>query len=45
MDGETAVRTGEAYVSGALTALEEGARMQLFYELLAEVVESVGLRA
>jgi hypothetical protein len=45
MDGERAVRTGEAYVSGALTALEEGPRMQLFYELLAEVVESVGLRA
>jgi hypothetical protein len=45
MDSETTVRTGEAYVSGALTALEEGARMRLFYELLAEVVESVGLRA
>jgi hypothetical protein len=45
MDGERAVRTGEAYVSGALTALEEGARMRLFYELLAEVIESVGLRA
>jgi hypothetical protein len=45
MDGETTVRIGEAYVSGALTTLEEGARMRLFYELLAEVVESVGLRA
>jgi len=45
MDVERAVRTGEAYVSGALTALDEGARMRLFYELLAEVVESVGLRA
>ncbi|HEV8228749.1 MAG TPA: hypothetical protein VGQ86_02235 [Candidatus Limnocylindria bacterium] len=45
MDGDTTVRTGEAYVSGALTALEEGARMRLFYELLAEVVETVGLRA
>jgi hypothetical protein len=45
MDGETAVSIGEAYVSGALTALEEGARMRLFYELLAEVVESAGLRA
>jgi hypothetical protein len=45
MDGETTVRIGEAYVSGALTALEEGARMRLFYELLAEVVESAGLRA
>ena len=39
------VRTGEAYVSGALTALEDSARMRLFYELLAEVVETVGLRA
>jgi hypothetical protein len=45
MDGESAVRIGEAYVSGALTALDDGARMRLFYELLAEVVESVGLRA
>ena len=45
MEGATSVRTGEAYVSGALTALEDGARMRLFYELLAEVVESVGLRA
>src|SRR5205809_911255 len=45
MDSETTVRTGEAYVSGALAALDDGARMRLFYELLAEVVESVGLRA
>src|SRR5216110_1362086 len=45
MDSETSVRTGEAYVSGALAALDDGARMRLFYELLAEVVESVGLRA
>src|SRR6266478_932724 len=45
MDSETTVRTGEAYVSGALTALDDGARMRLFYELLAEVAESVGLRA
>ena len=45
MDGETTVRSGEAYVSGALAALDDGARMRLFYELLAEVVESVGLRA
>jgi hypothetical protein len=45
MDGATTVRTGEAYVSGALTAPEDGARMRLFYELLAEVVESAGLRA
>src|SRR2546425_1694660 len=45
MDGETTVRIGEAYVSGAVAALEDGARMRLFYELLAEVVETVGLRA
>ena len=45
MDGDTTVRTGEAYVSGALTALDDGARMRLFYELLAEVVEQAGLRA
>jgi hypothetical protein len=45
MDGETTVRIGEAYVSGALTAPPDGARLRLFYELLAEVVESVGLRA
>ncbi len=45
MDSERAVRIGEAYVSGALTAPLDGARMRVFYELLAEVVESVGLRA
>jgi hypothetical protein len=45
MDGETTVRIGEAYVSGALTALDDGARTRLFYELLGEVAESVGLRA
>src|SRR5690242_11883782 len=45
MDTDTSVRVGEAYVSGALTALEDGARTRLFYELLAEVVESAGLRA
>jgi hypothetical protein len=45
METGTTVRVGEAYVSGALTALEDGARTRLFYELLAEVVESAGLRA
>ena len=45
MDTTTAIRLGEAYVSGALTSLEDGARTRLFYELLAEVVESAGLRA
>src|SRR5438445_11807452 len=42
---DISIRVGEAYVSGALTALEDGARTRLFYELLAEVVESAGLRA
>ncbi|MGH2451969.1 MAG: hypothetical protein ACRDGE_12025, partial [Candidatus Limnocylindria bacterium] len=36
--------TGEAYISGALTGLEDGARARLFYELLAEIVSSTGLR-
>ena len=45
MDRSTSLRAGEAYVSGALTTLEDGARTRLFYELLAEVVESAGLRA
>src|SRR5256886_5196273 len=45
MDGETTVRCGEAFVSGGLAALDDGAGMRLFYELRAEVVESVGLRA
>src|SRR5439155_25207757 len=45
MDTTTAIRLGEACVSGALTSLEDGARTRLFYELLADVVESAGLRA
>ncbi len=45
MDADTRVALGEAYVSGALTVLEDAARTRLFYELLAEVVESTGLRA
>jgi hypothetical protein len=45
MDAKTTIRVGEAYVSGALTSLEDGARTRLFYELLAEVVESAGLSA
>jgi hypothetical protein len=45
MDTKTNLHAGEAYVSGALSALDEGARTRLFYELLAEVVASVGLRA
>ena len=45
MDTEITARVGEAYISGALTALEEGARTRLFYELLAEVAGTAGLRA
>ncbi len=45
MENETTIRVGEAYISGALTALEDGARTRLFYELLAEVAGTAGLRA
>ena len=45
MDSDTSIQIGEAYVSGALTSLEDGARTRLFYELLAEVVGAAGLRA
>lgn len=45
MDSGTKIHVGEAYVSGALTSLEDGARTRLFYELLAEVVGAAGLRA
>jgi len=45
VDTDTTVRVGEAYISGALTALEDGARTRLFYELLAEVAGTAGLRA
>src|SRR5947209_15176106 len=41
----TAVTIGEAYVSGALTALEDAPRTKLFYELLAEIAEDAKLRA
>ena len=42
---KTPVALGEAYISGALTALEDGPRTKLFYELLAEIAEAAGLRA
>ena len=42
---DATLQVGEAYVSGALTSLDDGARTRLFYELLAEVVEGAGLRA
>lgn len=41
----TKVATGEAYISGALTGLEDAPRTKLFYEVLAEIAESAGLRA
>jgi 2'-deoxynucleoside 5'-phosphate N-hydrolase len=39
------VAVGEAYISGALTALDDAARTKLFYEVLAEIAEATGLRA
>jgi hypothetical protein len=36
---------GEAYISGALTALEDASRTKLFYEVLAEIAETTRLRA
>src|SRR5438045_9576420 len=41
----TVVTLGEAYVSGALTALEDAPRTKLFYEVLAEIAEAASLRA
>jgi hypothetical protein len=41
----TPVVVGEAYISGALTALDDASRTKLFYELLAEIAEAAGLRA
>src|SRR3989442_13130060 len=41
----TAVTIGEAYVSGALTAVDDAPRTKLFYELLAEIAEAARLRA
>jgi hypothetical protein len=42
---KTPVAVGEAYISGALTALDDAPRNKLFYEILAEIAESAGLRA
>jgi sigma-70-like protein len=41
----TTVAAGEAYISGALTALDDAPRTRLFYELLAEIAEASGLRS
>src|SRR5438309_12081028 len=46
MDERAAEATvGEAYISGALTALEDAPRTKLFYEVIAEIAESAKLRA
>src|SRR5712691_3083651 len=42
---ETIVGAAEAYISGALTALEDAPRTKLFYELLAEIAEGAKLGA
>jgi hypothetical protein len=42
---KTAVAAGEAYISGALTALDDAPRTKLFYELLAEIAQASGLRS
>jgi hypothetical protein len=42
---KTPVAVGEAYISGALTALDDAPRTKLFYEVLAEIAEGTGLRA
>src|SRR2546425_4434749 len=46
MDERAAEATvGEAYISGALTALEDAPRTKLFYEVIAEIAEGAKLRA
>ena len=42
---QTPVAVGEAYISGALSALDDAPRTKLFYEVLAEIAEAAGLRA
>jgi hypothetical protein len=42
---QTRVAVGEAYISGALSALEDAPRTKLFYEVLAEIAGAAGLRA
>jgi 2'-deoxynucleoside 5'-phosphate N-hydrolase len=43
--GKPRIAAGEAYISGALTALDDAPRTKLFYEVLAEIAEAAGLRA
>src|SRR5213593_2332185 len=42
---ETIAGAAEAYISGALTALEDAPRTKLFYEVIAEIAEGAKLRA
>ena len=42
--GSATAAVGEAYISGALTALDDAPRTKLFYELLAEIAQSARLR-
>jgi hypothetical protein len=41
----TPVAVGEAYISGAVTALDDAPRTRLFYEILAEIAGAAGMRA
>ena len=41
---EAVTGLGEAYISGALTALEDAQRTKLFYEMLAEIASGARLR-
>ena len=43
--GKTVAALGEAYITGALTALDEAPRTKLFYEVIAEIAESATLHA
>ena len=41
----TPVAVGEAYISGALTALDDAPRTKLFYEVLAEIAQAAGFHS
>jgi hypothetical protein len=41
---KTSAATAEAYISGALTGLDDAPRTKLFYELLAEIADAAKLR-
>ena len=44
-DRRTETAIGEAYISGALTGLEDAPRTKLFYEVIAEIADGARLRA